>query len=124
MALFRCVREDTLDNPLESWEDTPMSQAPDTEEFGIELIEEYRGVALYLDHWRDGEFPYYIAGEFWLDDTENTYDAQKLIIAEARKRGAVVSPDSELSQFFFNAGTAYDARILIDVLHDQGRVTA
>lgn len=91
-------------------------------EFGIEKIEEYRGVAINLDHWRESDLSYYISGTFWLNDVENTYDAQDLIIAESHKRGAVVNPDSESGCFFFDTQTVYDARILIDVLHDQGRV--
>jgi hypothetical protein len=93
-------------------------------QFGIEKIEEYRGITINLDHYREDDFGYFVSGEFWVDEAETTRDGAAAIVAESTRRGAVVRDDSEHSCFFLDAATAYDARILVDVLHDQGRVKA
>lgn len=88
----------------------------------ITTVETYKGVPIH-DYSEPGNRFYYISGEFWLNDTESTYDAEAHIIAEATKRGAKnIQPDSESSCFFFNGFHLDDMRIVIDVLDDEGRI--
>lgn len=88
-------------------------------------VETRHGIAIeYLPAHDDesGGF-FYVSGPFWKDDAEDTYDAALEIVAEAKRRGASsVYDDSESSCFFFNADTPEDARIVCDVLKDQGRI--
>jgi hypothetical protein len=74
--------------------------------------------------------PYYVSGEFWLTDQEDTYHASGILVREVNRRlnnaygttYAHVVDDSEFSCFFFNADTVESMRALIDLLHGQGRI--
>src|SRR4051812_20206534 len=68
------------------------------------------------------QFPYNIAGSFWLSEDEPTYVASEAIISEAKARGASVADDSESSAMFLNGSTVADCVILTQVLKDQGRI--
>lgn len=68
-------------------------------------------------------YPWSVSGIDWIHQDESSDQAEAAILAEARKRGADVAGDSESSQIFVYGATPEDARIIIDVCIDQGRMT-
>lgn len=68
-------------------------------------------------------YPHDVTGSFWLNEDEDGHDVADAVIPEAKRRGADVADDSESGQAFLCGATVEDVKVLIDVLHDQGRIT-
>ena len=83
----------------------------------------YRGIS-YSAFVSDlgAALPWSVSGELWVSDSESSDAAAEHIIAEVKARGGQAINDSEHSCVFLLMPTAQDARVVIDVLHDQGRV--